>query len=555
MELVKFEDYSFTYQGGDEEALAHINLGLEEGQFALLYGKSGCGKSTLLRQLKSVLTPNGIKSGKILFRGTELQHTDLRTQSTEIGFVMQNPDSQIVMEQVWQELAFGLESLGISGEEIRIRVAEMASYFGIQHWFHKSVEELSGGQKQLLNLASVMVMKPFLLILDEPTAQLDPIAAEEFLETVRKINQDIGTTVLMTEHRVQEVFSMADTVILMEQGKICINGTPKDVVGELYQQMNPLFKGMPATAQIYAEVTHGKDFSECPLTVREGRSWIKNYSPADHRYEKNGHKERRIEHPIIEMKDVWFRYERELPDVIRGLSVKINRGELYCIMGGNGTGKSTMLSLLSRIRSPYRGKIQIEGKDIRKYTAKELYQGCLGVVPQNPQSLFVKKTVELELCEMIEEEKKELIKQAAELLHLEALLERHPFDLSGGEQQRLALAKILLLNPRILLLDEPTKGMDAQFKQEFAAIISRLKKRGITIIMVSHDIEFCAEYADCCGMFFDGGIVAEHIPEVFFSGNNFYTTMANKMCRGICRNAVLVKDVVKEMKEGESGIG
>ncbi|MFR8755751.1 MAG: ABC transporter ATP-binding protein [Clostridium sp.] len=250
MNLVEIKDFGFSYPESSRKVLEHVNLNIKEGTLNVIMGRSGCGKSTLLRQLKSVLAPAGEKEGKILYRNIPLEDTDHRTQSQEIGFVMQNPDNQIVTDKVWHELAFGLESLGYDNATIRLRVAEMASYFGIQKWFYKNVSELSGGQKQLLNLASVMAMHPSLLILDEPTSQLDPIAASDFLETVKKINRDIGTTVLLTEHRLQDIIPYADRVFVMDEGPCFWKGQPGSGT-KLKEQHHGMFLSMPFH-QIYA---------------------------------------------------------------------------------------------------------------------------------------------------------------------------------------------------------------------------------------------------------------------------------------------------------------
>lgn len=559
--IIEVKDYHFSYPGSEKKALKSINFAIHSGDFVVLCGKSGCGKSTLLRQFKSVLTPNGEKKGTILFAGTEICAISPEKQSSQIGFVMQDPDNQLVTDKVWHELAFGMESLGYDTPTIRLRVAEMASYFGIQQWFHKNVEELSGGQKQLLNLAAVMTLHPSLLILDEPTAQLDPIAASEFIDTIRKINRELGTTILVTEHRLEELIPIADQVILMDEGEITCQGSPQETVAWMYHHRHEMFEAMPAPAQIfaYASREHSSKQSVWPMTVRDGRKWLENIQPqrglAGHQLpNRNGD-------IIIDTKDVWFRYGKDLPDVVRGLSLKIRKGEFYCLLGGNGTGKSTTLSLLCRLYKPGRGKIKVGGKDIRKYSSDELYDSFLGVVPQNPKSLFVKKTVRLELYEMIggtaegiskefpiDMEKREAIQKIAEITQLDHLMEQHPYDLSGGEQQRLALAKILLLRPKILLLDEPTKGLDAAFKKEFAEILLLLKEAGVTILMISHDIEFCARYADRCGLFFDGYVVTENEPNAFFSGNSFYTTTANRMARQVYPDAVTVEDVLNALQ-------
>ena len=548
MESYQIEHLTFTYPNAAAPALNDIFLSVHEGEFITLFGKSGCGKTTLLRQLKPAIAPFGTKNGSILFFGQPLAELEERTQSAEIGFVLQRPDNQIVTDKVWHELAFGLESLGLSTSEIRARTAEMASFFGIQTWFHKKVTELSGGQKQLLNLASVMVMQPSVLILDEPTSQLDPIAAQNFLEILAKINRETGITVILTEHRLEEAFPLSDRVVLMDKGEIATVGTP-DEVGEKMKSMgHDMCAALPAPMRIFARVEN--DF-QCPVTVREGRKWLekianvkeinKNAVPQD---KQNVGSER----PLVELKDVWFRYGKELPDVIQGLSAKINCGELYAIVGGNGTGKTTALSLISGLFSPYRGQVLIGGTPLEKVENK--YRGLLGVLPQNPQALFVKKTVELDLLEMLDgsgltkQEKAQRVRDVSKICELDGLLSRHPYDLSGGEQQRAALAKILLCGPEILLLDEPTKGLDAYFKETLAGILSRLKQSGVTIIMVSHDIEFCARFADRCAMFFDGAIVSENSPRAFFSGKSFYTTAASRMARTVLPEAVLAEDVI-----------
>ena len=581
MNCIEVKNFSFQYPKENHAALYQVSMEVEEGSFVVLCGKSGCGKSTLLRQFKSVLASHGEKKGEILYGGQNLEDVDLRTQSAEIGYVLQNPDNQIVTDKVWHELAFGLESLGYDTPTIRLRVAEMASYFGIHSWFLKNVSELSGGQKQLLNLASVMTMHPKLLILDEPTSQLDPIAASDFLETVRKINRDIGTTVILTEHRLEDVIPWADKVYVMDKGRMIADGTPNEIGEQLRTMGHDMFLSMPAPMQIYAGTNSPL---RCPLTVSQGRRWLsEELETKGIKIKKEGNqeetakkkssilkklsglkKEPEKEIPEIRIKDVWFRYERDLPDVVKGLSLDIKKGEIFAVVGGNGTGKSTAMSLIARIRFPYRGKIYLEGKEIGKYSDDELYHGFLGVMPQNPQSLFVKKTVREDLYEVIdgkrerkseaypiEMKKKDAVEGIVSLTRLEGLLDRHPYDLSGGEQQRLALAKVLLLRPKILLMDEPTKGIDNHYKKELGEILRKLSEHGVTILMISHDVEFCAQYADRTGLFFQGNVVTSEESKKFFAGNNFYTTAANRMARNYFPNAVTVEDVVKAINQTE----
>ena len=534
MDTFAIHDLTFFYPGQAVPALDRLNLTVRSGEFWVLCGPSGCGKSTLLRQLKTVLAPHGHRLGEIRFEGVPLDELDQREQAARIGFVLQSPENQLVTDKVWHELAFGLESLGYDTPTIRRRVAEMASFFGIQTWFYKNVAELSGGQKQLLNLASVMAMQPSVLILDEPTSQLDPIAAADFLATLGKINRELGTTILLTEHRLEEAFPLAGRVAVLDRGRLLCTGTPSQVGAALKDAGHAMFQAMPAPMRIWAAVG---DSSPCPVTVREGRDWLGRFAAA-HPLGALPEEQRHAYPPevAITARDLWFKYEKDLPDVVKGLSLTVRRGEFLALLGGNGTGKTTSLKLLSGLLQPCRGELETVGR--------------LGVLPQNPQALFVKKTVREDLFELLKGRplsraaQEEQVARAVTLCRLEELLDRHPYDLSGGEQQRAALAKILLLEPDILLLDEPTKGLDAGFKQTLAEILQRLLRRGVAVLMVSHDIEFCARYAHRCALFFDGTIVTEGPPRAFFSGNSFYTTAANRMARARLPGAVTAEEVI-----------
>ena len=534
MESYSFKNVEFTYPDGEKKTLRNISFTVQQGEFVILCGPSGCGKSTLLRHLKSCLTPHGLFSGEIRYQGKLLSDMSQREQAQQIGYVLQSPENQVVTDKVWHELAFGLESLGYDTPTIRRRVAEIAAFFGIENWFYKNVTELSGGQKQLLSLASVMAMQPGVLVLDEPTAQLDPIAAADFLALLGKINRELGTTIILTEHRLEEAFPFATRAIVMDQGAIICDDKPENVGLQLKDKGNGMFLAMPTAMRVWAAVETKLD---CPMTVRDGSSFLSR------RVEEEAllplaEKDAPVypEDVTLECDDLWFRYEKDSPDVVKGFSLKLRKGEFYAILGGNGAGKSTTLKVISGLRSAYRGDVRLQGK--------------LGHLPQNPQTLFVKRTVREDLYEVFRGEKIPKEQQDAEvariveLCGLREFLDRHPYDISGGEQQRTALAKVLLTAPDILLLDEPTKGFDAEFKVTFALILRRLVAQGTTILMVSHDVPFCAEYAHKCGLFFDGSIVAEGTPRDFFSGNSFYTTPANRMARHLLPQAVTVADII-----------
>ena len=448
--------------------------------------------------------------------------------------MQQSPENQIVTDKVWHELAFGLESLSYDTPAIRRRVAEMASFFGIQTWFYKYVTELSGGQKQLLNLASVMILQPSVLILDEPTSQLDPIAASDFLATLGKVNRELGTTILLTEHRLEEAFPLASIVAVMDKGRLLCTGAPREVGVKLRDAGHAMFLAMPTAMRVWAAVENA---APCPVTVREGKDWLTEYAAA-HTPKALPAEEMHVssDEIVLSAEGLWFKYEKDLPDVVKGLSLSVKKGEFLALLGGNGTGKTTSLKLLAGLLKPYRGELHLAGS--------------VGVLPQNPQALFVKKTVREDLFEIFKgrkrsrEDQERSVAKIVQLCRLESLLDRHPYDLSGGEQQRAALAKVLLLDPDILLMDEPTKGLDAEFKQSFAEILQVLLRRGVTVVMVSHDVEFCARYAHTCALFFDGNIVTKATPRTFFSGNSFYTTSANRMARAVVPEAVTAEDLI-----------
>ena len=534
MESYSFKNVDFTYPEGEKKALRNISFTVQQGEFVILCGPSGCGKSTLLRHLKSCLTPHGLFSGEIRYQGKLLAEMSQREQAQQIGYVLQSPENQVVTDKVWHELAFGLESLGYDTPTIRRRVAEIAAFFGIENWFYKNVTELSGGQKQLLSLASVMAMQPGVLVLDEPTAQLDPIAAADFLALLGKINRELGTTIILTEHRLEEAFPFATRVIVMNEGALLCDDKPENVGLQLKDKGSGMFLAMPTAMRVWAAVETKLD---CPMTVRDGSSFL-SQRVDEQTLLPLAEKDSPVypEDVTLECDDLWFRYEKDSPDVVKGFSLKLRKGEFYAILGGNGAGKSTTLKVISGLRSAYRGDVRLQGK--------------LGHLPQNPQTLFVKRTVREDLYEVFRGEKIPKEKQDAEvariveLCGLREFLDRHPYDISGGEQQRTALAKVLLTAPDILLLDEPTKGFDAEFKVTFSMILRRLVAQGVTILMVSHDVPFCAEYAHKCGLFFDGSIVAEGTPREFFSGNSFYTTPTNRMARHLIPQAVTVADII-----------
>jgi energy-coupling factor transport system ATP-binding protein len=346
----------------------------------------------------------------------------------------------------------------------------------------------------------------------------------------------------------EDIFPYADRAIVMDSGKVIADDTPRKIGKLLWEQGNDMFAAMPTPVRVFYGAGGEGD---CPLTVREGRNWLSKAFTEVPRIAEFSAKpmEDEIEKPALSLKELWFRYEKDSPDILRGVSAEVPVGSLYAIVGGNGAGKSTTLKAICGICKPYRGSVKVFGKPINKYKSSELFGGCLAMLPQDPKSLFVKKTVREDLEEMTKN--KTLINEIAATCQIESLLGSHPYDLSGGEQQRAALAKVLLTQPKLLLLDEPTKGIDSFFKETLAIILCKLKEQGVTIVMVSHDVEFCAKYADQVSMFFDGQILTTDTPRRFFGANSFYTTAANRMSRHVFRNAVTAEDVILLYKKNK----
>lgn len=535
--IIELKQVSFYYPEGVTPALTQIDLAVPAGGFVLVCGPSGSGKSTLLKHMKSSQIPFGKGSGELLFKGKDLETMELGESARSIGFVGQNPDNQIVTDTVWHELAFGLENLGVPVEEIRKRTAETAQYFGMTEWFRQPVEALSGGQKQMLNLASVMVMQPEVLILDEPTAQMDPIGARRFFHTLKGLQQEIGTTIILSEQRLEEVMPLAQDLVYMEKGQIVAQGPVQESLKILadYEKIKnkPLAMetSFPVALRVYIK-SREKEEETVPVSVGQGRQWL-----SGKRVVTSEHKETYEEtETVITVQGVDFSYEKG-KKVLEHLDWQVKKGSIYGLLGGNGAGKTTLMKLICGILKPRRGKIKTNG------TVRYLVQ--------NPLSIFTEITAEDELAVCCGRDPK-AVEEMLEKMELTEFREQNPLDLSGGQQQRLALGKVLLTKPEILLLDEPTKGMDGGFKVKFGAMLGELKKQGITTVLVSHDMEFCAEYATYCGLMFDREIISFGPTREFFAENVYYTTAAARMTRGILKDCLVAEDIMAALEKGRA---
>lgn len=591
MEIVAAQRLTFRYPDAAQPALTEADLSVRKGEFVVLCGASGSGKTTLLRHFKRELAPVGERSGSVRYDGHPLAELPDGRAAEEIGFVFQHPESQIVMDTVWHELAFAMENRGYPQVVMRQRLAELSSFFGLEPLLQRSVHELSGGQTQLVNLASVLLLQPRLLLLDEPTSQLDPVAAREFVHLLRRLNEEFGVTVIASEHRLDDILPLADRLVVMADGRVRYDGTPGEVCRRIWATGDARERlYVPSVARLLAALdvadANGPSGSAAatdaplPLTVREAVTAIDRLAadrasasdePPDRATKAGGPRgqtvvrtaetlqpsassgvsqlrsllrlaaRREAEGPgeALSCRELAYRFERDQPDVLRRLSLQVREGELLAVLGGNGAGKSTLLQLMAGLRKPQRGKIAIApGRRI-------------GYLAQNPMLYFSSDTVREEFARAAGHAGFKGGAAETEIAHwsdafgLGELADRHPHDLSGGQQQKLALALALLPRPDILCIDEPTKGLDPDAKEAFAALLLQLREEGMTIVMVTHDAEFAARHADRCALLYDGEIAAEAEPPLFFGGNYFYTTAVNRAVRHRYPDAVTAEEVMR----------
>lgn len=536
MALIELKHVSFTYPSAPNAAIDDFSLSVEKGQFIVLFGSSGSGKSTVLRMLKKEIQPHGMLKGEILINGQNLEQNG--ELSSRIGFVFQDPENQVVADDVLHEVVFGLENIGLLTNEMRSRVAEMVHFFGVESLLHRKTHELSGGMKQQINLASVLLMQPDILLLDEPTAQLDPVSAREFLDMLVRLNEEFGMTIILAEHRLDDVFTIADKIVLLKNGRCIADDEPKQVLETIWESPERTF--VPSIPALYLSTNKSDSRRNIPLSVKEGRNWIQDLKQIDPSKENRFYKEIKGK-KLLEVKDLLFRYKKEGETVLEELHFTLNKGDIYALLGGNGTGKSTFLKIIVGILKPSQGKISLFDKPLKTWKPIELAK-TIGYLPQNPKIFFVHDTVEKEIQDTMQ---KWSITDQLEVnlllqrLGINHLLQSHPYDLSGGELQKAALACVLLRKPDILLLDEPTKGLDPISKDSFSKILRDLQERGVTVIMSTHDIEFAAQNATKCGMMFQGNITSENEPKEFFKGNFFYTTMVQRLFRHLPKNEIV----------------
>ncbi len=538
MPLYKVENLTYCYPEAEKAALDDITLEIEDGEFILVAGGSGSGKSSLARALAGLIPDfyGGRVGGKVYFQGQDIRTMDRGKLAREVGMVFQDPEKQIVQTYVEAEIAFGLENLGLDNEEMQRRVAEVVCFMNLEQIRGAFTANLSGGQKQKLALASVLAMQPRVLILDEPTSQLDPVSAEDILNLVKRLNEEMGFTVIMIEQRLERCYHLADRILLMEKGRITCDGSAREVARKTSGDDSPF---LPPVARFFA----GIESPSLPLTVKEGRKLLRSRlnlestlaaRPAAGKVGGSPTAPAARDSAVC-LKNLWFTYPGG-QEVLKDVSLDVREGEFAAVLGENGAGKSTMLRQLTGLLRPDRGTVQVLGKDVGRNGLKEIRRHT-AYLSQNPNDYLFQDTVEEELLFTLKNfglKDTSVVDEMLDRFRLARYRRTNPRDLSSGERQRVALASVLVMSPGLIILDEPTRGVDFRLKAELGRFLQQEAEKGRTVIVVTHDVEFAAEYAARIVMMSSGRVVSDGEKHEVLGKSVFYSPQLSKMCRGIC---------------------
>jgi len=550
LSLFEVENLTYYYPETEQPALHNVNITIEEGEFLLIVGGSGSGKSSLARALTGLIPDfyGGRIGGTVFYKKRDIRSISRRDLAGEVGIVFQDPEKQLVMTGVEAEVAFGLENMGLPQAEMFRRVAEVMSFLGLTPLKTEFTTTLSGGQKQKLALGSVLAMQPRALILDEPTSQLDPAAAEEFFNLIKRLNEEMNMTVVLVEQRLDRCFHLADRVMVMENGEIVRDGPPGETAA--WQVKNGL-PFVPPVATLFARTGS----PDVPLTVKKGRRLLKKKL-------RNGDKEMTVAldqqeqvmspsggKPVVEVKDLWFAYPNGR-EALRGINLSVNTGEFLAVLGENAAGKTTLLKHLAGLLKPNRGKVTIMGRDTRQATPRQMAR-TVGYLSQNPNDYLFQDTVAEELrftlanLELPDEGR---VDRLLEKLDLTRHRQANPRDLSSGERQRVVLASVMVAGPRLLVLDEPTRGLDYGLKARLGSLLREIAKDGTTVIVVTHDVEFAAEYACRVVMLFDGRVACDGLKHAALGSSMFYAPQISRLFRDIDSSVLTFREALNKMR-------
>lgn len=513
--MIKIEGLTFYYNETTQPALRDVNLEIQDGEFILVTGPSGSGKSSLGRCFNGLIPHfyGGKVTGRIAVQGLDPMKHSTREMATKVGMIFQDPENQLVTLDVEREIAFGLENLALPRDLIAKRLEESLDTLGISGLRHRQLHELSGGEKQKVAIASVLALHPEILILDEPTSELDPKGAEELLSVVTRLNDELGITIILIEHRLDRVIQYADRLVVLDRGVIVADGETRDIMSNSYHELSEIGIGMPPIIRLAHGLRRkGISIEGTPLTVKEGRAvfneaFQKAFGQLIQPDNKGDGR------PVIEVKNLWHAYANGVT-AVKNVSLEIDEGEFVAIMGRNASGKTTLVKHFNRLLSPTKGVVKIDGLDTRKATIAELARK-VGFVFQNPNDHLLADTVDEEITFTLKNlgfessEIKPRVDEILERFNLKEYRKQYPRSLSGGEKQRVALASVIAVQPKILILDEPTRGMEYRLKSELMGFLDEYRRRGNTVILVSHDVETVAEYADRVVLLSEGKIVVD----------------------------------------------
>ncbi len=547
MAVIKVKNLTYHYPDSRNAALDRINLDIPEGQFVLVVGGSGSGKSALVRALAGLIPEfyGGAYAGGVYLDNKEISQLQRRELVQKIGLVFQDPESQLVMTNVEQELAFGLENLALPNNLIKRRVMEMASALNLTDRLNGSIPELSGGQKQKVALASVLAMQPEILLLDEPTSQLDPIAGEDLLTMVRRLNEENGLTVVLIEQRLERCFHLADRILVMDRGQIVYDHHDPEEVARWAVANHSRF--IPPLARLFASV----GYPGVPVTVKQGRALLRNNHlpereagrhPSSLPIPKKGVKAAIASQPLVDIKHVWFSYP-DGEEVLKDVNFTIDPGEFIVLMGENGAGKTTLVKNINGLLKPSRGQLKVGNRNVRQLSVEEIAP-IAAYLSQDPNDYLFLPSVREELAFTLNNlglPDDGISEQLLKRLKLDSLADRNPRDLSTGERQRAALAAVLVSRPQLLMLDEPTRGLDYALKEELGAILQQLQSEGTAILVVTHDVEFAAEYAEKIVLMAQGSIIAEGDKYSMLSDSTFYCPQISKLFNNLVDGVVTLK--------------
>jgi energy-coupling factor transport system ATP-binding protein len=573
MALYEIKDLSFSYEESGKLVLENINCHINKGDIAVICGPSSSGKTTLLRHLKKEVLPVGKLTGDIYYKGENIVKTNSNERVSQVGIVYQNPESQMVMDNVIHELAFSLENMGCMASEMMVKIGELVTYFGLEESLEKQVHELSGGQKQMINICAALILYPEVLILDEPTAQLDPVASKELIKMIVELNQELGITIIISEHRLDEVLQYADQIIYLEEGHILYDGGREKVLKKMSEGERANYF-LPEISRLFHLDRRSNGNRPIPITVKEGRELAeeimldlcvseKDKVEDDNQHHNQGddgglvnqvNRKEKKQAILINCKELYYMYNKEADLVLKGLDLQIRKGDFIGIIGGNGSGKTTLLKIMAKLLRPTRGKVLYENKGINQKKERDI-RSKIGYVAQNTMLHITRESVLEELNGVKEKyhigDNENWVLEIIKAFDLEPIYHRHPYDLSGGERQKLVIAMALLKRPSVLMLDEPIKGLDPYSKAQMASILKGLNKKGMTIIMVSHDVEFIAKHVGQCAMLFNGDVVYYGGTKTLLKSNYFYTTKINKVMKPICNDLITIEDVMKQCLKRE----